>query len=155
MTYMISWPSVALVWFNPHSSLTKQCAGLYLEYSSFHQTKINLIAYYSTQNTKLMWFSILAPSTAPCAISETDVGSNHLTLQWSELPCGSRHGELSYIYRLKSETDAVVNTGTSPSTTATIEDLDVFTRYTFEVAAVTDFGEGPWSDIFQTATRKG
>ena len=96
---------------------------------------------------------MLAPSSAPFAISETDVGSTHLTLQWLEPPYASRHCELSYIYRLKNETDAVVKTGTSPSTTATIEDLDVFTRYTFEVSAVTDFGEGPSSDVYQTATR--
>ena len=100
-------------------------------------------------------YVILAPSSAPFAISETDVSPTHLTLQWFEPPCGSRHGELSYIYRLKNGTDEVVKTGTSPSTTATIEDLDVFTRYTFKVAAVTDLGEGPWSAAFQTATRKG
>ena len=113
-----------------------------------------LVVYYSIQKLCDVYVILAPSSSAPFDISETDVGSTHLTLQWLEPPCGSRHGDLSYTYRLKNETDVVVKTGTSPSTTATIKDLDVFTRYTFQVAAVTDFGGGPWSDIFQTTTRK-
>ena len=91
------------------------------------------------------------PSAGPSSVTPTTVGTTSITIEWSELDCTDRNGDITgYIVRYGP-------TSTTPSQRqiATISDPDrrMFTvngefitlSYDFEVAAVNADGTGPYN----------
>ena len=84
-----------------------------------------------------MHFPIIyvAPSGIPGQITFTDVQLTRMTVQWEELPCSDRNGEITgYSIVYVSETTPSV-TATSSNTRLVMEGLLPRTRYVFSVMA--------------------
>ena len=80
--------------------------------------------------------------------------SSSLTFQWTQPPCGSRHGFIEhYSYTLTSE--AGTNTGETSMTIIRLDGLRAKTEYAFSVAAWTGFGMGPYAGKVQTTGTNG
>ena len=100
------------------------------------------------------------PDASPTHLTATPT-SRSVTLQWSPPPVLNRNGILTHYVvvmanttwnitqyvtdeqRKRREADSEGVGGETPS--LTVEHLKPFTRYTWEVAAVNDFGPGPAS----------
>ena len=104
-----------------------------------------------------------APDGSPTNLSATPT-SRSVTLQWSPPPVLSRNGILThYVVVLANETWNITQSHTvtgeqrkrreadsegvrEKTHSLTVNHLKPFTNYTWEVAAVSDFGSGPTSD---------
>ena len=90
-------------------------------------------------------------STAPTgtlSLSPGTVTTNSITVQWEEVPCLHRNGEITgytVVTRTSGEDDRVVNDGNARS--ATVSGLTPNTQYTVLVAAVNSAGTGPATSI--------
>ena len=87
-----------------------------------------------------------APSVPPSSISTTSTPTT-ITVQWGELECIDRNGEItgySVRYSGGGSTDTVSVSGGGARQT-TISGLTPSTDYTIEVAAVNNEGTGPYS----------
>ena len=98
------------------------------------------------------WFvlSSTAPTGAPDGVSEVSVTANSITVQWGEVPCMDRNGEITgytlevYISGMIVVTESV-NDGSARE--GTVSGLTPTTEYTVTVAAVNSVGSGPFSGI--------
>ena len=98
------------------------------------------------------WFvlSSTAPTRAPAGVSEVSVTANSITVQWGEVPCMDRNGEITgytlevYISGMIVVTESV-NGGSARR--VTVSGLTPSTEYTVIVAAVNRVGRGPFSGI--------
>ena len=103
-------------------------------------------------------FLFLVPSLAPPNIRVTETTPDSITFTWDEIPCGHRNG---YVYRypwklLNSADMTTVKSGeTRQKTNIKIGGLTSCTSYTFEVAARTSLGAGPYSEGFVASTGIG
>ena len=101
-----------------------------------------------------------APDGSPTNLAATPT-SRSATLQWSPPPVLSRNGILThYVVVLANETWNIIQShnvtvdlrsrraadGEGDTQSYIAKDLTPFTNYTWEVAAVSDFGSGPTSD---------
>ena len=90
-----------------------------------------------------------APSSSPSFISSsTRVTASSITVQWGEIPCVHRNGEITS-YRVQVLTNGVVRTTNIPGDTreTTTSGLSPSTRYTIQVAAVNGAGTGSFRTI--------
>jgi hypothetical protein len=80
-----------------------------------------------------------APSGIPGSISFSDVNVTSITVQWTELPCSDRNGEITgYAVEYSSTVPPHTNTVTVSSSTNTrlvVGGLTPRTSYTFKVRA--------------------
>jgi hypothetical protein len=78
-------------------------------------------------------------SGIPGSISFSDVSLTSITIQWTELPCSDRNGEITgYIVEYNSTTPPHANTVTvsgSSNTRLVVSDLLPRTNYSFSVRA--------------------
>ena len=102
-----------------------------------------------------------APDASPTHLRATPT-SRSVTLQWSPPPVLNRNGILThYVVVLANKTWSITQNVTGEqrkrreadsegvgeeTQSLTVEHLKPFTNYTWEVAAVSDFGPGPASD---------
>ncbi|XP_072042726.1 receptor-type tyrosine-protein phosphatase F-like [Amphiura filiformis] len=94
--------------------------------------------------------NISAPSAPPSNVSVESITSRSITIEWSEPPCGNRHGPIiGYSYSLYNETSDEIITSTGLNTTVTINDLTPYTTYTFVITALTNAGKGPLYNLTQ------
>ena len=102
-------------------------------------------------NTQTLRFiSSTAPSGSPTEINEVAVTPNTLTVQWGEVPCLHRNGEITgYIVEAITSGEVVrtVNVNDSDARRATVTGLNSSTQYTVQVAAVNSAGAGPSTGI--------
>ena len=88
------------------------------------------------------------PSASPGNIKvSTSSSSPSLTIDWDEVPCGDRKGNITgYIYRLTHATNTVIpdTKVTELSVTISTENLSPDTPYSFSVAAQNSAGTGPF-----------
>ena len=85
-----------------------------------------------------------APSAAPSNVRVTGATSTTITVQWGEVECIDRNGEITgYSVRYSGGGRFVTGGGTRQTT---ISGLTPSTDYTIEVAAVNSVGTGPYSD---------
>ena len=92
------------------------------------------------------------PSAAPSNI-EVEITSRTLKYSWSELPCQTRNGEISYELELQDSDEVVARTEIR-NNMYTFPYLIPFTRYTFSVKAITGAGKGLTSELIKSETSK-
>ena len=102
------------------------------------------------------WFvlSSTAPTGAPDGVSEVSVTANSIIVQWGEVPCMDRNGEITgYIVEVTRSGMVVAteNVNGGSARIGTVSGLTPSTDYTVTVAAVNSVGTGPFSgDISMT-----
>ncbi|XP_022111715.1 netrin receptor DCC-like, partial [Acanthaster planci] len=100
---------------------------------------------------------ITKPTMAPVDVNFTSATPYSLSVSWSKPPCGSRGGIITgYTYKLTEvspESQAVIQSVTSDES-VTIEGLTPLTEYSFQVAANTTVGAGPYSQASNKTTSK-
>ena len=95
----------------------------------------------------LLTFSFTAPSSGHTSVRVTAVTASSITVQWEEVLCLNRNGEITG-YTVQAVRNGVVERTTNVSGTtreATISGLSPSTWYTVHVAAVNGAGTGPYS----------
>ncbi|XP_038052730.1 uncharacterized protein LOC119725398 [Patiria miniata] len=97
------------------------------------------------------------PTESPTEVNSTSVTSTSLSFSWSKPPCGSRGGIITgYTYILTGvgpPSTEVVQSVTSEES-VTIQGLSPLTEYSFQVAANTNAGAGPYSQAQVKTTLK-
>ena len=93
-------------------------------------------------------FLFTAPSSGPTSVRVTTVTASSISVQWGEVPCVDRNGEITG-YTARALRSGVVertaNATGGASKEVTIFGLSSSTRYIVEVAAVNDAGTGPYT----------
>ena len=96
------------------------------------------------------WFvlSSTAPTGAPDGVREGPVTANSITVQWGEVPCLHRNGEITG-YTVEATLSGMVvateNVNDGSARRGTVSGLNPSTQYTVTVAAVNSAGTGPFS----------
>ena len=94
-----------------------------------------------------------APSGPPTNVRATDIIPTTITVQWGEVNCIDRNGEITgYMVQYREVGTTESRRDTASDTVATITGLKPSTRYTIEVAAVNDEGTGPYSSGIEAET---
>ena len=102
-----------------------------------------------------MLYTFAVPSAAPSSISVSQVTLSTIIVQWEDLECIHRNGDItgySVLVVASSVMDMVINVDDVKQ--ATISELTPFTEYTISVAAVNTVGMGVYSNG-TTITIKG
>ena len=95
-----------------------------------------------------------APSGAPEVLSAMAVNSTAIDVQWSELDCALRNGDIiAYVVmRMRQVGDHQTVHVPGNQSSITITGLDPLTEYMIRVAAVNRNGTGPFSEPFNATT---
>ena len=92
-----------------------------------------------------------APTTAPTCVSVSEVTSTSITVQWEEVDCIHRNGDITgYTVRYEVQGNGSTQTATvsgGGSTQIIISGLTPSTNYSIEVAAVNSVGTGVYSNV--------
>ncbi|XP_038068801.1 angiopoietin-1 receptor-like [Patiria miniata] len=92
------------------------------------------------------------PSAPPQQVTVTSTTKSSLTFSWSQPACGSRGGIItSYSYKLSGPGSQLI-LDVSTAEQVEIDGLIPFTNYSFQVAANTSVGAGPYSDVVDQRT---
>ena len=86
-----------------------------------------------------------APTGAPDGVSEVSVTVRSMTVQWGEVPCTHRNGEITGYTVNATLSGMVVATENVNDRRATVSGLNPSTEYFVLVAAVNSAGTGPFS----------
>ena len=90
------------------------------------------------------------PSSTVISLSAGTVTANSITVQWEEVPCLHRNGEITdytVVARTSGEDERVVNVNDGNARSATVSGLTPITQYTVSVAALNSAGTGPATSI--------
>ena len=97
-----------------------------------------------------------APSAGPTSVTTVNVGVVDITIQWGEVNCADRNGEVTgYKVRhgLSSTTSRTIMSSTNPNSRMfSVNKLLVRSTYSFEVAAVAGGCTGPYSSVLNATT---
>ena len=108
-----------------------------------------------TQFKSLLLLSSTAPTRPPDGVSEGPVTANSITVQWGEVPCLDRNGEITG-YTVNATLNGMVvateNVNDGSAREGTVTGLTPATAYTVTVAAVNSAGIGPFSDGISITT---
>ena len=99
-----------------------------------------------------------APSDTPQQVTIVDTTSTKIIVQWQELPCSDRNGDITgYTVRYSiSGCNHVTLHSDSDTLVITLVELIPFANYSIEVAAVNDNGTGPFSTpVYMRTHRDG
>ena len=97
-----------------------------------------------------MFIISTVPSAGPASVTAGTVTVNSITVQWEEVPCLRRNGEITgytVVARTIGEDDVFVNIDIDDGREATISGLIPSTQYSVAVAAVNSAGTGPFNGI--------
>ena len=99
----------------------------------------------------LLRLFLSAPSTAPTCVSVSEVTSTSITVQWGEVDCIRRNGDITgytvqYGVQGNGSTQTMTVSG-GGSTQTIIFGLNPSTNYSIEVAAVNCVGTGVYSNV--------
>ena len=103
------------------------------------------------------WFvlSSTAPTGSPDGVSDASVTANSITVQWGEVPCIDRNGEITG-YRVNATLSGMVvateNVNDGSAREGTVSGLNPTTDYFVLVVAVNSVGSGPFSDGISITT---
>ena len=88
-----------------------------------------------------------APSAASTSVRESGVTSSAITVQWGEVNCTDRNGNITgYSVQYGVQGSGSTQTRDVSGTEATISSLMPSTNYSIQVAAVNSAGIGVYSD---------
>ena len=94
--------------------------------------------------------SSTAPTRPPDGVSEVSVTVSSITVQWGEVSCTHRNGEITD-YTVNAALSGMVvateNVNDGSARRGTVSGLTPSTQYTVTVAAVNSAGTGPFSGI--------
>ena len=95
------------------------------------------------------WFvlSSTAPTGAPDGVSEVSVTANSITVQWGEVPCMDRNGEITGYTVNATINGEIIATENVNDGSASVSGLNPSTEYIVTVAAINSAGTGPFSSI--------
>ena len=91
-----------------------------------------------------------APTRGPASVSAGTVTNNSITIQWEELSCLHRNGEITGYTVVTIHSEKVVKTvdvDVDDGREATLSGLTSRTQYNISVAAVNSAGTGPATSI--------
>ena len=99
----------------------------------------------------------IEPTAAPTDVRVLSISETNLSFSWSEPPCGGRGGIITgYSYKLTQVgADNEEGPTITSNTAVTISGLIPYTDYSFQVAASTNMGTGPFSSSLNTRTPEG
>ena len=121
--------------------VSNSITGMTTQTSERHPKLVTLTFPYCTYST--------APTRSPTSIRKCIVTASSITVQWGEVPCVHRNGEITG-YRLQAvnQSGAVEITANvfGAAREATISGLSSLAQYTVQVAAVNGAGIGPYSN---------
>ena len=89
------------------------------------------------------------PSAGPASLSHGTVTANSITVQWEEVPCLHRNGEITgytVVARTSGEVKSV-DVDVDDGREATVSGLTPSTPYSVSVAAINSAGTGPATGI--------
>ena len=86
-----------------------------------------------------------APSGQPEDVKNTSRTNTSLTFEWLQVACGQRGGPNSFNYELSDEKGNLLDYGSTPYLTVTINGLEPCTEYLFRVRAYNAGGNGQFS----------
>ena len=90
------------------------------------------------------------PSAGPASVTAGTVTVNSITVQWEEVPCLHRNGEITgytVVARTSGEVVKSVNVDVDDGREATVSGLTPNTQYSVSVVAVNSAGTGPDTSI--------
>ena len=89
-----------------------------------------------------------APSDGPASVTASTVTTNSITVQWEEVPCLHRNGEITgYTVVARTSGEVVKLVEVDDGREATISGLNPRTIYNVAVAAINSAGTGPFINI--------
>ena len=91
-----------------------------------------------------------APSDGPASVTAGIVTANSITVQWEEVPCLHRNGEITgytVVAAISGEVVGSVDVDVDDGREATVSGLTPNTMYNVAVAAVNSAGTGPFNGI--------
>ena len=100
----------------------------------------------------LCTYFLPAPSAGPASVTNGTVTANSITVQWEEVPCLHRNGEITgYTVVARTGTTDITEFVNGDARSATVSGLEPFTQYTVLVAAVNGAGTSePTSIMVET-----
>ena len=87
----------------------------------------------------MLFFVFTVPSAGPASVTAGTVTVNSITVQWEEVPCLHRNGEITgytVVANASGEDERVLNVNGGNTRSVTISGLTPSTQYTVLVAAV-------------------
>ena len=94
-----------------------------------------------------------APSGTPREVTRVNTTSTEITVQWREVPCIDRNGDIiGYTVRYYTISGSNITLRNYSDTVTTLVDLTPFTNYSIEVAAFNVNGTGPFSTLVYLRT---
>ena len=89
-----------------------------------------------------------APSGGPASVTAGNVTANSITVQWEEVPCLHRNGEITdYTVIARTSGEVVQSDDVDDGREATVSGLNPNTQYSVSVAAVNSAGTSPATSI--------
>ena len=93
-------------------------------------------------------FLSTAPSDGPASVTAGTATTNSITVQWEEVPCLHRNGEITgYTVVARTNGEVVKSVEVDDGREATISGLNPSTMYNVSVAAINSAGTGPFISI--------
>ncbi|XP_038066674.1 angiopoietin-1 receptor-like [Patiria miniata] len=110
---------------------------------------------YGPIKTAIVTTASSAPTGPPTIVTPGSQAQRSLAFSWSLPVCGNRGGVITgYDYRLSTSGAAPMTRQTTASLSVTIDGLTPFTYYSFQVAARTNDGTGPYSAAVASRTHE-
>ena len=100
----------------------------------------------STNTSKYICSFISAPTASPENVTAEAIRFDMITVNWRQVPCLERNGEITgYVVRASIDGEVVASTGVGSANTATLTGLSPLQTYSLSVAAVNSEGTGALS----------
>ncbi|XP_038066675.1 tyrosine-protein kinase receptor Tie-2-like [Patiria miniata] len=119
------------------------------------RVKAHVYGAYGPIKTVIVTTASSAPTGPPTSVTPGSQAQRSIAFSWSLPACGSRGGAITgYDYRLSTSGAAPMTGQTTAGLSVTIDGLTPYTSYSFQVAARTNDGTGPYSVVVTSTTQE-